>query len=710
MMRVLLSPSSRRFRGQRIACGALLGLVCLQPEVQAAEPPPLLEESVVAALAEELSGTHARQIVAELSLHHRMRGSRGFRAAAEVIRRRAESYGLAEVEILELPADGEIFYGTQLSRPAWDADFAELWELRREGDQWVDFRRLASWATRPLTLAQDSASGEVSADLVDVGSGTSVSDYEGKSVLGRLVLTSSQPGSVATLAIAEYGAAGIVSYAQNQKSAWWGEDRNLVRWGHLETFAATSTFAFMVSVNQAESWQERLAQGEQVRLRARVEAGRHPGAYLIPTALIRGHDPAVATEEIVFSCHLDHPQPSANDNASGCAAILEVGRTLAKLVGEGKIAPPRRSLRFVWPAEIEGTIALLNARADLAARARAVIHMDMVGGSADRTKAIFHITRSPASLPTVVNDVAETFGRFVNAQSYAYSATGEAEYPLADPAGSRQALQARFAPFSMGSDHQVWAEGSFRVPAIYLNDWPDRTIHTHQDALANIDPTKLLRAAFLGAASGYYLATLDEAQTPELLGYVRQGALRRLADAMASTRQVEEGERANLLRHQLDYERQVVESVDRFAVLPVAVRRRAEGFLGALEKTARFAAALADPASPGLSGTGTRRVCRRHPEPKGPLGGFGYSYLRDQIDQRNLPLPGVLEYRGLHGRGAEYAYEILNLVDGERSIRSVRQAVAATYGPIPLELVSEYLDTLAAIGLLHCEDATAAAR
>ena len=47
----------------------------------------------------------------------------------------------------------------------------------------------------------------------------------------------------------------------------------------------------------------------------------------------------------------------------------------------------------------------------------------------------------------------------------------------------------------------MWSEGSCRVPAIYLNDWPDRYIHTHADGVANIDATKLLRAAFLGAAS-----------------------------------------------------------------------------------------------------------------------------------------------------------------------------------------------------------------
>jgi len=37
-----------------------------------------------------------------------------------------------------------------------------------------------------------------------------------------------------------------------------------------------------------------------------------------------------------------------------------------------------------------------------------------------------------------------------------------------------------------------------------LNDWPDRYIHTNFDTAANIDPTKLKRAAFIGAASGYF--------------------------------------------------------------------------------------------------------------------------------------------------------------------------------------------------------------
>src|SRR5205085_3585655 len=213
-------------------------------------------------------------------------------------------------------------------------------------------------------LAQDSVSGTANAELIDVGSGSSESDYAGKSAQGKLVLASSQADAVAPLAITKHGAAGIISWAQNQKQAWWGEDESLIRWGHLNTWKDPA-FAFMVSPARARAWQARLAKGEAVHLRATVDAGRSPGEYRIPTAVIPGRR---RDQEIVFSCHLDHPSPGANDNASGCAGELEIARTLQKLIAEKKLPQPERTIRFIWPCEVECTIALLNARPEFAAR------------------------------------------------------------------------------------------------------------------------------------------------------------------------------------------------------------------------------------------------------------------------------------------------------------------------------------------------------
>ena len=498
-----------------------------------AQKPPLLPEKDVAALANELSGEAAKRNLEVIATFHRQRGSRGFHSAAELVAERAREYGLSDVQILEFPADGKIFYGTQRSRPGWDAEVGELWEVNEvkeveeakekkeksvSGERSGEWRvtsgekKIASYAAEPVVLAEDSESADVTAELVDVGVGTKDSDYAGKDVKGKIVLVSASPGAAQDLAVGTFGAAGIVSYAQNQKNAWWGEDENLIRWGHLETFTEHKTFAFMVSLKTARGMRERLASGEKITLHAVVKAGQHAGNYEVVTATIPGSDPRLKEEEIAFSCHLDHQRPGANDNASGCVTILEVARTLQKLIAEGKLARPARTIRFIWPPEIEGTLALLNGKPfeaqgkpEFAARIKAAIHMDMVGGGPE-TKAVFHVTRGPMSLPSFVHDVAWAFAEFVNEESYKFAATGVAEYPFVAPEGGKEPLRAEYSAYTMGSDHDVYQDSSFGIPAIYMNDWPDRYIHTNFDTAANIDTTKLKRAAFIGAASGYFLA------------------------------------------------------------------------------------------------------------------------------------------------------------------------------------------------------------
>ena len=599
-----------------------------------AETVPFLTEAEVTALATEISGESAKRSLEGLSRQHRMRGSRGFRAASEQVVSELKRYGYADAHIESLPADGKIFYGTQLARPAWNAEFAELWEVDESGTR---VARLASWEAAPISLAQDSVSGDVTAALADVGSGTTDADYEGRDVKGKLVLASSQPEAVALKALPR-GAAGIVSYAQNQRTAWYGEDETLIRWGHLDTFAARKTFAFMISLKTARALQVRLGRGEPVRLHAKVVAAQEPGAYDIATATIAGTEPG----EIVFSCHLDHPRPGANDNASGCATILEVARTLSKLVEEKRLAPPRRTIRFVWPAEIEGTLALLNGRPGIAKNIRAAVHLDMVGGGPE-TKAIFHVTRGPASQPSFVYDLAGAVATFVNDQTAAFAKTGEARFPLVAGDGSKDPLRAELAEFSPGSDHQVYTDSSFGIPAIYLNDWPDRYIHTNRDVAANIDSTKLARAAFIAAASGYVLSRITPADAPAIQQLVEPFALERRARAM----------RAKTLPFAEWYERETKASVARFFSGPVPVQRAV----------------------------------------RGPMSAFGYDYF-------------AAHHKGAAVRlDPRYHYETLNLWDGKRTASEITDMLSAIFRePVPLEHVSEYLDAVQAIGVIRAPE------
>ncbi len=698
------------------------------------QKPPLLREKDVAAIAGEISGETAKRNLEGIARFHRQRGSKGFHEAAELVAERLRAYGLSDVVILQFPADGKIFYGTQRSRPAWDVEAGELREMfaneacKRAREKYfedhpgysgdyvcglagVDEKLIASYETEPVVLAEDSERFGGVTELMDVGEGTKESDYAGKDVKGKIVLVSAQPGAVQDLAVGKFGAVGIVSYAQNQKTAWSGENLDAIRWGHLETFSANKTFAFMVSLRRAHALQERLARGEKIELHAWVTAGQHAGNYEVVTATIPGADAKLKEEEIAFSCHLDHQRPGANDNASGCATILEVARTLQKLIGEGKLTRPARTIRFIFPPEIEGTLALLTSKEAVAeqilrigadgdpvrASARmplaftrgikAVVHMDMVGGGPE-TKAVFHVTRGPMSLPSFVQDVAWAFAEWVNEESYRFAATGKAEYPLVSAEGGKEPLRAEYSAYTMGSDHDVYQDSSFGIPAIYLNDWPDRFIHTNLDAPGNIDATKLKRAGFIGAASGYFLANLNSTGGLELALAEIHGRSVRLLSFDGRVRQIPKEEAEALRRNEAEYDGGVSNSVRQFSPpltgLQVPYDRR-------LNSSNR----------PKAAGDGLVTYSRRN-EPRGPLAVFGFDYFEVEWTKRgHTTKPKLLEFEGLWGGGEEYAYEVLNFADGKRNGQEIRDAVSAEYGPVPLELVVEYLKALEEIGVVE---------
>ena len=680
-----------------------------------AQKPPLLPEKDVTALANELSGETAKRNLEGIARFHRQRGSQGFHEAAELVAERARAYGLSDVAILQFPADGKIFYGTQRSRPAWDAEVGELSQISFESSRLcrdeleelhkkgivgvamvcLNVNLLASYEAMPIGLVEDSESAEVTADLADVGEGTKESDYAGKDVKGKIVLASAQPGAVQDLAVGKFGGVGIVSYAQNQKTAWWGEDENLIRWGHLETFSEHKTFAFMVSLKTARAMKERLERGEKIRLHAVVKAGQHPGNYEVVTATIPGADAKLKEEEIAFSCHLDHQRPGANDNASGCVTILEVARTLQKLINEGTLARPARTIRFIWPPEIEGTVTLLNAKPEFAKRIKAVVHMDMVGGGPE-TKAVFHVTRGPMSLPSFVHDVAWAFAEWVNEESYKFAATGKAEYPMVAPEGGKEPLRAEYSAFTMGSDHDVYQDSSFGIPAIYLNDWPDRYIHMNLDTAANIDPTKLKRAAFIGAASGYFLAGDLPNRIGTLTDAVTQGELsRRSLNASRSASRTKQGTDDTGFEF-CEYERKIGIQLNALK----GDEKQAQGTRGDKEKTCYTSYPPFGPYEP-ITSEVVNFFYKRKAQPKGPLAVFGYDYFAEHAKAVGVVTPRLLTYEGLWGGGEEYAYEVLNFADGKHSQKGIWNAVSAEYGPVPLEMVVEYLKALEKIRVVE---------
>jgi hypothetical protein len=667
----------------------------IQPAAAFSDEPrktPLLDNTVLEAITRTASGLLAKDTVTALGRFHRVQGSSGYHDAAELIAARARQYGLSDVKIEAFPADGTTTYHSFRSYYGWEAEVGVLTEVAPRHELVADYSQLA------VALADYSNDSDVTAELVDAGAGTSDADYDGKDVRGRIVLAGGLVAQVHQQAVEKRGAAGVLSYQANQTTGWSGDLQDNVRWGHLSPYNLKNTFAFMISLRQARSFQERLRTGEAIRLHAVVKARMKAAAFEVVTATIPGTDPEAG--EVVFSCHLCHQKPGANDNASGAAAILEDARILATLIDTGVLPRPRRTIRFIWPPEISGTMCYLARHPEVVARMRAAIHMDMVGGDFGITKAVLHLTRTPASLPSAVSDVAAAFGEYVIAGSHRAAADGDFSDAILSPEGSKDPLIAEVAPFSMGSDHDVYLEGSYRIPTIYINDWPDVFIHTNSDTPANIDATKMRRVAVIGACCGYFLASARR-QEAELLalevfsrGAARQAAAaqRAVTGGISGPVTLEKFHSAQDIVHEAErQELEALASVQQFApgdariaglieTLQEKVRVRARDGLAMVHRFVPVPAAVV-PADP-LASLVPRRTA--------VVGGMQVYYYDYILDHLGAPAPG----------DELVQYETLNLVDGRRSTREIITILSSAYRPVKDDDVVSYLRVLERAGVV----------
>ena len=687
-------------------------LTCLISSAFAQQP--FLSPAQWTALRDESNGAAPYENLRYLTGLHRVPATADFDQAAQFVLARARDYGLSDVHSEEFAIDGAKPYGLMRSYLGWKVEDGSLWEIRPH------HLLIGDWKTNPIVLADYSRTADAETTLIDVGDGANENDYAGKDVRGKIVLADGVLSRVQQLAIGQHGAVGIVSDMPNQTTAWSGLDPTLIRWGHLEA-RQPSGFAFMVSRQTAEAFRARLRAGEQITLNAHVKAEVGPGHWTVVSGTIPGSDPA--SDEIVYSCHLDHERPGANDNGSGCVTILESARILARLIKSGALPPPKRTLRFVWGPEIEGTMAFLASHPEIKQRLRANIHMDMVGGDPFKNKSIFHVTGTPWSLPSFVTDVGALFLTTIKTAASDYSAGGGSPddgivETRAGTQGTHNELIADVTPYAEGSDHNVYDSSTVAVPSLYLRDWPDIYIHTDHDSVAQIDPTKLRRVALLGAASGYVYASLDSKLLPQALPYLAAQSNARLSADFSRAQQLFNDpnldgskldaaaawyEARNLMNHALLREQAVLASFNALAggtsapVETQALSPTVNAYNTWLDQQARsHGAKEKTPVAPWAADADARRIPVR-------TGDFGpLSYQNDNVLQARLGKDRYAKIKLLNAESTHlltfqtlsdlYAYEIVNFVNGKNSVGEIRDAVSAEYGPIPLAVVDDYLN------------------
>ncbi|MFQ5750110.1 MAG: M28 family peptidase, partial [Planctomycetota bacterium] len=466
---------------------------------------------------EELSGELAKEHVIQITRHHRIQGSRGYRAGAEYVLDRLRAAGFDEKAawIESFPADGRVVYQTWQSPSGWDIESGELRMIEPREERIVGYPEIA------MSVVTYSNPGDVTAELVWVGSGTNESDYEGKDVRGKFVLATGYGGAVHRLAVLKYRAAAVVCYLADGRAkdhpdmlAYTG------MWPRTDELERT-TFGFNLTNRQGERLRGMLAAGQKVVLHGQVRGtGLEPYFMDVVVSDIPGAEKP--DEVLVFSAHLDHPKESANDNASGSGAILDMARSLKTLIAEGRLPRPKRTLRFLWVPEWNGTMAYLDAHPemagpDLGGKWLANINMDMVGENEELLHSRMILTRTPASLPSCLNEVVENMARMVDGMT------------VRTPRGSRSTFNWRVIPYSGGSDHMMFLDR--RIPAMMFGHEPDYTHHTSEDTPDKVDPVELERAEIIAASALWYLANLAEEQALDLLPLVEASGAGRIQAA-----------------------------------------------------------------------------------------------------------------------------------------------------------------------------------
>ncbi|HSE62188.1 MAG TPA: DUF4910 domain-containing protein [Thermoanaerobaculia bacterium] len=634
---------------------------------------PFWPDAVPAAIQARIDGKAALETVRELSRFHRVQGSPGFAEAAALLRAKLRRAGFAgaSAEVLQYPADGQTRYAHFVSYSGWRPVEAFLDEVTpRPG-------RVASFPEMPVALADYSQDMDATTELVDVGRGTDPKDYVGKDVRGKIVLADGALPAVHRMAVLDRGATGMLSAFPNQTTAWSGDDRDLVRWGHLSPYEKRNAFAFMVSKRQAEDYRRRLAAGEVIVLNAHVQAQMVPATYDVVSAVIEGTDRAAG--DVVLTAHLCHQSAGANDNASGSAVLFEVARALRSGIKIGTLPAPTRTIRFLWLPEIAGSQAYLVSNRELARRFVAGIHLDMVGGLPSAIRGSLHLSRTAETLPHVINDVAEAFLDEVLAASARHAERGgDARSGFVWPPGAREALVADSRGIELGSDHEVFEDASYAVPMVYFHDWPDVTIHTNKDLPENLDPTKLARVAYMAAGIAWTLAALPDSEVPRLLGLAAANAGARIA--RAGFRPDHSARDAALAR------REAVEQAA--AVMRSVGEMWPPGESRAREEEARLRKLA--PAVPPENG-GDRRVPTRSAEVVGPLNVYYFDYVEQALGEGAMSKIALSKRDG----GDLLAWEAFNLADGRRSVSQIRDVLSGRYSPVPVSELSEYFDLLA---------------
>ena len=472
----------------------------------------LLDEHHYDLIVGESSGDVAYHHILDLAPYERDRRNEeysGLFIESAYVAGKLNEYGLEGVEV-------ELLGKTQ----TWDGVSASLWEVSPKTAKIADYRDLAA------ILAQGSRSAHVTAELVWVGRGTR-QEIESVDLKGKIAVTEASGSSVHNLAVPA-GAVGVISYYSPRPLKDPIQIPNAsIRGGN------NATFCINLPPRDGYALRDRLLRGEKITVKADIETTTEETEIEVPTCVIKGTDPDAG--EVILSAHLfeGYVKLGANDNTSGSAALIEVARTLNDLISDGLLPRPKRTIRFIWVPEFQGSMPWAAKHKDILANTLCNFNLDMVGLWLSKSESVYCMHRTTMGNPHYLNDVAESYYHYMGATNRGFVATGvgrpDATKPVYSMTGSRDPFYYSINAHYGSSDHEVFNDWGVQVPGIIMITWPDNYYHTSGDRPEICDPTQLHRAIVIAAASAYTIAGADENMAIKIASEVASNAEKRMS-------------------------------------------------------------------------------------------------------------------------------------------------------------------------------------
>ena len=627
-------------------------------------------QELVQMLEQELSGERALDSAAHITQFYRSPGASGYHRATDFTADLLRANNLDEVWVERYPLDGETQFMNVTMPLAWEPVSAELRVGSPTG------RLLVSYENAPSCLpwwTPSTPDGGMTLELVDVGTGERVEDYQKQDVRGKAVLirgTTRPTGfsHAATLAM-EHGAAGIITDYLLYQTAPFRTRESLPEPVQLLRMPSNlpSAWATAVNYHAAEHLASLASQGT-VNVWADIRAKTFKGEAQNLLADISGTDED--GQIIQFVAHSTAGTKPGANCASGPALMAEMGRVISTLISSGRIPRPKRTIRFLINVEGHGTKHYIqNHRAEVE-RTVTAIALDSVGHDQSKCKSALLFYHSPDSVPSFINDY------YVSLME-----STPKETPWVFSEGDRiPFVNFTDLPYTPWSDNHYYP--AFGVPSPLLMSWPDLYFHTDFLTSDNLDPMVFRRCGITTALAALELAYAGPSEAQSIMrevGNRSQFRLGRIAlDAKGSADEPRTRKRLVTLALR---DLQAVEST---LVLASPEERRQHPELDStrdqvqreiadrLEQTMRWLPD--DSPTPGEFPPGNV-VPERLLERDAPgLAGTGYWDLVQMAEEMHSRDP-KMRYDSLRIIGDE----IWNFTDGRRSVNDIADAVGAEF-------------------------------